>query len=117
MPHFIIECSKNLLNKVSPEEILREVYESAQSSNLFAKEGTGGIKVRIKPYEHYITVGTNADFVHVFGNIMEGRSIEQKASLSHAIVTKLKGLFPDVEIISMNIQDLEKSTYCNKSMV
>jgi 5-carboxymethyl-2-hydroxymuconate isomerase len=29
----------------------------------------------------------------------------------------LKLIFPDVPIISINIRDFEKATYCNKSMV
>ncbi len=117
MPHFVIECSKNLFEKVSPEEVLREVYECAESSNLFAKKGVGGIKVRIKTYDDFLTVGTKDDFIHVFGNIMEGRTIEQKSKLSKLIVSKLKSMFPVVSIISMNIQEFEKTTYANRSTV
>ena len=53
----------------------------------------------------------------VFGNIMEGRTPEQKADLSRKIVSKLNQLFPEVPIISMNIRDLEKSSYINKTML
>jgi len=116
MPHFIIDCSKNITTRLSPNELLREVYQCAESSQLFAKEGPGGIKVRLNPYDHYLTVGTQDDFIHVFGYIMEGRTIGQRSELSKSIVAKLKSLFPDVAIISMNIQEIEKSTYCNKSM-
>lgn len=117
MPHFIIECSKNLLEKELPDRILQEVYQCAQSSNLFAKEGVGGIKARINSYDDFLTVGTKDDFIHVFGNIMEGRTIEQKSRLSKSVVSRLKSLFPDVAIISMNIQEFEKATYANKSTV
>ena len=117
MPHFIIECSKNLFEKESPKKILQEVYESAKSSNLFAKEGVSGIKVRINSYEDFLTVGTKDDFIHVFGNIMEGRTVEQKSMLSKLIVSKLKSMFPELSIISMNIQEFEKTTYSNRSTV
>jgi len=117
MPHFIIDCSKNITEKLSPDKLVREVYQSAESSNLFDKDGVGGIKVRINSYEHYLNVGSQDDFIHVFGNIMEGRTISQKSNLSKMIVLKLKSLFPDVPIISMNIREFEKATYCNKSMV
>lgn len=93
------------------------VYEAAESSNLFASSGVGGIKVRINPYKHYITVGSKDDFIHVFANIMEGRSQEQKQELSRSVVTALVKLFPEVPIISINIRDFEKATYCNRSMV
>ena len=48
---------------------------------------------------------------------MEGRTVSQKKNLSERIITELKSMFPDVPIISINIRDFEKVTYCNKSMV
>lgn len=114
MPHFIIDCSENLITKVSPQEIMQEVYDAADSTGLFAK---GDIKVRINAFKHFNIGEDKNDFVHVFANIMEGRNAEQKSNLSKKIVSKLNELFPEVPIISMNIRDFEKDTYCNKSMV
>ena len=114
MPHFVIDCSKNIINLKTPEEIIQKVYDTADSSNLFAK---GDIKVRINPFEYYTIGNTKDDFIHVFANIMEGRTITQKKNLSESIVSTLKLMFPDVPIISINIRDFEKATYCNKSMV
>ena len=48
---------------------------------------------------------------------MEGRNTVQKANLSKQIVTELKVMFPEVPIISINIRDFEKATYCSKEMV
>ena len=113
MPHFIIECSENILQKKPASEILQQVYDTAASTDLFALEGTGGIN----PYKFYTTVDSQDDFIHVFGNIMEGRSPEQKSELSHKIIAALKSMFPDVPVISMNIREFEKASYCNKVMV
>ena len=117
MPHFIIECSENTLTLEDPKEIIDSVYEVAMDSGLFAKSGTGGIKVRINSYKHYTTVGNDDDFLHVFANIMEGRTQIQKKKLSDSIVRKLKSMFPSIPIISINIRDFEKSTYSNKNEV
>ena len=114
MPHFVIDCSKNIINLKTPEEIIQKVYDTADASNLFAK---GDIKVRINPFEYYTVGNTKDDFIHVFANIMQGRTIAQKKELSNSIVSTLKQMFPDVPIISINIRDFEKATYCNKSMV
>lgn len=114
MPHFIIECSENLIKDTSKQEVMQLVYEAAEASELFAK---GDIKVRIKVYEDYIVGGKKDDFIHVFGNIMEGRTAEQKNKLSSSIVKVLKDLFPNSPIVSMNIRDFERIGYCNKSMV
>jgi 5-carboxymethyl-2-hydroxymuconate isomerase len=46
---------------------------------------------------------------------MEGRTKEQKANLSRQIVSELKMMFPEVPVISSNIRDFEKATYCNKN--
>lgn len=114
MPHFVIDCSKNILNLKSPEEIMQAVYDTAESTGLFDPTD---IKVRINPFQYYNTGNTKDDFIHVFANIMEGRTIAQKSNLSNKIVSQLKLMFPEVPILSINIRDFEKATYCNKSMV
>lgn len=114
MPHFVIDCSENIIAMTSPEDIMQNVYNAAESTQLFDE---GDIKVRINPFNHYNIGNTKNDFIHIFANIMEGRTNEQKSNLSRQIVSELKQMFPEVPIISMNIRDFEKATYCNKSMV
>ena len=114
MPHFVIDCSENIIKIKSPKEIIQKVYDTAESTNLF---DTGDIKVRINPFEYYTIGNTKDDFIHIFANIMEGRTVSQKKNLSERIIADLKLMFPDVPIISINIRDFEKTTYCNKSMV
>jgi 5-carboxymethyl-2-hydroxymuconate isomerase len=114
MPHFVIDCSKNITALKTPEEIIQNVYDAAESSQLFSP---GDIKVRITPFEHYNIGNTKNDFIHIFANIMEGRDSEQKSNLSRGIISELKIMFPEVPTISINVRDFEKVTYCNKSMV
>lgn len=114
MPHFIIDCSENILALKTPQEIMQAVYETADATQLFSK---GDIKVRINPFQYFQLGEGKTSFIHVFGNIMEGRTIEQKSNLSRQIIRKLSDLFPDVPIISMNVRDFEKAGYCNKAMV
>jgi len=114
MPHFVVDCSENILQIHSPEEILRQIHATAEATGLFKK---GDIKVRIRAFEYYTIGDAKADFVHVFGNIMEGRTTEQKANLSRQIVTKLKDMFPEVPVISINIREFEKATYSNRNLV
>lgn len=114
MPHFVIDCSKNVIEQETPEVIMQSIHETALSTGLFAE---GDIKVRINSFSQYIVGGQSDDFIHVFANIMEGRNTEQKKDLSDKIVGKLKPMFPNVPIISINIRDFEKATYCNKTMI
>ena len=117
MPHFVVDCSESVLTLADPEALLRAVYDAAASTRLFAETGVGGIKVRLNPYRHYVNVDATEHFVHVFANIMEGRTPEQKRDLSTKVVRALKALLPRVEIISMNVREFEQSTYCNAAMV
>ena len=35
MPHFVIDCSENILKVKSPEEIMQNEHDSAESAQLF----------------------------------------------------------------------------------
>jgi len=114
MPHFIIHCAENVLTHRPKNEVMQQVFDVATDTGLFAK---GDIKVRIQSFEDFIAGDGKDDFIHVFANIMEGRDDSQKSNLSKKIVSRLNEMFPHVPIISMNVRDFEKSSYCNKSMV
>ena len=114
MPHFVIDCSENILKLKSPEEIMQNVYNSAESTELF---DLGDIKVRINPFQYYNVGNSKDDFIHIFGNILEGRTTIQKSMLSKEIIKNLKVLLPEVPTLSINIIDFEKATYSNKAMV
>ena len=114
MPHFVIECSENTLNSINPQELIRIVYDTAEMSDLFDK---GDIKVRINSYKYYTIGNAQDDFIHIFANIMEVRTVSQKSNLSKSIIANLKLTLPEIPIISINIRDFEKATYCNRSMV
>lgn len=113
MPHFIIDCSKELLNQHSEDTILEQVHTAAVQSGLFKP---GDIKVRVNPFSNYLVGGTNPQFIHVFAHIMQGRSVEQRRQLSQAVVKVLSSLFPEVEAIAMNVYEFEKNTYWNRAM-
>jgi 5-carboxymethyl-2-hydroxymuconate isomerase len=114
MPHFIIDCSENIIEQESPEALMQAVYDVAEATGLFA---VNDIKVRLRPY-HYFKLGKGKrDFVHVFGFIMEGRSTEQKENLSRRIIERLNEMFPAIAILSINIGEFEKATYSNKALI
>ncbi len=114
MPHFIIDCSENILKSHSQEEIIKQVHISAVSTKLFHK---GDVKVRLQLFKEYTTGDKKVDFIHVFANIMEGRTIEQKANLSKTIVNDLSLMFPSVPNIGTNVVEFERATYFNKNML
>ncbi|MBC9797689.1 5-carboxymethyl-2-hydroxymuconate Delta-isomerase [Sinomicrobium weinanense] len=114
MPHFIIDCSANILTRMPEPEILTAVFDAANASGLFTEED---IKVRINPYVRYEVGGKKTDFIHVFGYILEGRTKEEKADLSQRIVKTLTGLFPDIEFIASSVDEFTKAGYCNRHLL
>ena len=114
MPHFIIECSENIFEQKSPEEIMQAVYDAAEAAELFA---VNDIKVRLRPFQYFKLGAGKKDFIHIFGYVMEGRSIEQKANLSRKIIDRLNKMFPDISILSINTSEFEKATYSNKALI
>lgn len=114
MPHFIIDCSQDILQLRTPEELMDAVYETADATGLFAPND---IKVRLQPYQYYRLGTGKKNFLHVFGYIMEGRTTEQKAHLSRQISTRLSELLTDISFLSVNINDFEAATYSNKALI
>ncbi|KAA2224683.1 5-carboxymethyl-2-hydroxymuconate Delta-isomerase [Chryseobacterium sediminis] len=114
MPHFIIDCSQDILQQRTPEELMDAVYETADATGLFAPND---IKVRLQPYQYYRLGTDKKNFLHVFGYIMEGRTTEQKAHLSRQISTRLSELLADISFLSVNISDFEAATYSNKALI
>lgn len=114
MPHFIIDCSEGILKTHSMEEIIEQVHTSAVSTELFNEHD---VKVRVVPFKNYSTGDKKVDFIHVFANIMQGRSIEQKLNLSQTIVKNLTLMFPLVPNIGTNVIEFEKTTYFNRNML
>ena len=114
MPHFIIDCSQNVIEHESPEAIMQAVYDVAEATGLFA---VGDIKVRLRPYQHFKLGEGQRNFIHIFGYIMEGRSLAQKQNLSRRIIERLNEMFPAKTILSINIAEFEKATYTNRALI
>ncbi|MDW9379929.1 5-carboxymethyl-2-hydroxymuconate Delta-isomerase [Chryseobacterium sp. JV558] len=114
MPHFIIDCSQDILQLRTPEELMDAVYETADATGLFAPND---IKVRLQPYQYYRLGTDKRNFLHVFGYIMEGRTTEQKTHLSRQISIRLSELLTDISFLSVNINDFEAATYSNKALI
>lgn len=114
MPHFIVHCSSDIIESCSEDIINFEIHSVAHQSGLFEE---GDIKVRVQPFATYLVGNQKQPFIHVFASIMQGRTVEQRAMLAKAIVGKLVAMFPQVSNIAMNVNEFEKSTYCNKALL
>ena len=114
MPHFLIDCSESIFILHSEEQIIEQVHSAAKSTELFNEND---IKVRVNSFKKYSTGNKIDNFIHVFANIMEGRSNEQKADLTKIIVQELTLMFPTVPNIGANIIEFENANYYNRNML
>src|SRR4030095_4277438 len=90
------------------------LLKMAEASGLFAPND---VKVRLMPFQYYKLGENKKNFIHIFAYIMQGRNTGQKANLSKQIITRLTEMLPEVSFISMNIEDFEKASYCNKALI
>jgi 5-carboxymethyl-2-hydroxymuconate isomerase len=114
MPHFLIDCSADILKDTTQTQVMTAVHEAAVASSLF---DSGDIKIRVRPFDEYMVGESEEPFIHVFSHIMQGRTTEQKAKLSRKVVEALVSMFPEIRFIAMNVDEFEKATYTNKAML
>ena len=112
MPHCIIDCPASLARRVGEQVLLKTVHDAIDASGLFKK---GDIKVRLNGFEHYRCGDTQDDFVHVALYLFAGRSTEQKHALASSTLAALVVLFPEVEALSMDVRDMPRATFVNRS--
>lgn len=111
MPHFVIDCSADVLELIPAESLLKAVHDSAHDSDLFDEEN---IKVRIQSFEHALVGGEPKSFVHVAGDILDGRSTDNKAQLAQSILTTLSGLMPYLKTITVGIREYQRAVYAKR---
>lgn len=106
MPHCVVEYSEGLDAKA----ILTAVFDGALQSSLF-EPGGADIKVRAQAYQHHISGGAHADFIHVQLRILSGRTLMQKQQLSQSVLLHLLQL----ELIScshtIEVVDIDRASY------
>ena len=93
MPHFIIEYTNNIKDKMSIDDLLTKVNSTLISfSSIFP---VGGIRSRAIELEHYrIADGQEDDaFVHAILKIGAGRTDEQKREVCDALFSVIRTHF------------------------
>lgn len=114
MPHFIVECTERTIPDDQMDLVISVVHELAIESDLFNE---ADVKIRIRRTDNGWVGGEDQEFIHVFCHIMEGRSIEQRKTLSNSLVEGLANMFPQVSAVAANIYEFEKATYTNRKML
>ncbi|MBK5538446.1 5-carboxymethyl-2-hydroxymuconate isomerase [Pseudomonas sp. TH05] len=112
MPHCIIDCPVALAQRVGEQTLLAAVHDALDAFGVFKP---GDIKVRLNGCSHYRCGATQDDFVHVALYLFAGRSAEQQRSLASATLAALVALLPEVEALSMDVREMPRETFVNRS--
>jgi len=108
MPHCIIEYSNDLIELVTPRELIGAVYNANEESRMF---DNGDIKVRAMSFAHHKTVNDTSGFIHVTLKILAGRSLHRKEKLSALVLKNLDELPLFNVHISVAVQEIEVASY------
>ncbi|WDE10794.1 5-carboxymethyl-2-hydroxymuconate Delta-isomerase [Thalassomonas haliotis] len=109
MPHNIIEYSAELEAHIP--EIIQAVHQGSFESGLFDEQD---IKTRALAYQHTRLGQDSRFFIHVQAKLLSGRTPEQKKHLSQAVLKQLAQL--DLHAISLTVEvlDIDKSSYAKQ---
>ena len=108
MPHLIIEYSEDVAEMVDIGVIVDAAHDGAMASDLFPEYD---IKTRAIGYRHHRTGQTRDSFLHVTVHLLDGRSDDQKAMLSEAVLGRIEPLLPRVASVGVEILDMHRASY------
>ena len=108
MPHIILEFAEQALSTEQIPTILNAIHMAVLESGLFE---ASHIKTRAYPMPYYTNAGGDEPYIHVTARIKSGRNSEQKKSLSQVIVSALSGLSLQVQVITVEVVDMDRSSY------
>jgi len=112
MPHCIIDGPASLAERVGEQTLLAAVHDAIDASGLFKP---GDIKARLNTFSHYRCGAGQDDILHVLQYLFAGRSAEQRINRDTAGVAALVGLLPEVEALSMDVREMARETFVNRS--
>ena len=108
MPHCIIDYSQDVAAQLDIDTLIEAVHLGAMDSALFPEYD---IKTRAIEFAQHRTGQTRDSFVHVAVHLLDGRSDEQKAGLSEAVLARIEPLLPAVVSVGVEICDMHRASY------
>ncbi len=111
MPHCIIEYAQELESSLDIKALVQCVHESAMASGLFSEKA---IKTRAIAVEYFRTGTSEQAFIHVTVRLFDGRTTEQKAALSRAVLEDVIGLVGKLKNVTVEITEIDQACYSSR---
>ncbi len=121
MPHIIIECSENLAQLVSLDDVVRRLHETALATGVFP---LGGLRTRVHVARHYrIADGDHRHvFMHVQMRIGKGRDVATRKRVSEQMFAALQDAMTPASTattvaLSLEIVEIDSDTGHNYNTI
>jgi 5-carboxymethyl-2-hydroxymuconate isomerase len=108
MPHVIIEHAEDAVAAERVQDLLQAVHDAAMFSGLFEP---GHVKTRAVPVSCYRVGTDNHPFIHVQLRIKAGRSAEQKAALTDAMLIAVRQQGTAARVVTVELVDMDPDSY------
>ncbi len=120
MPHFVLECSDNIVESIEPKEFFSALHELLISSGPFNLQE---IKSRVIRHQEYFMADGSPDkaFVHLTLSILEGREIGLQKTVGKKLLEFLKERFQQSGqkrdlALSLEIREMSRETYFKETV-
>lgn len=108
MPHIVIEYSDNLGQNIKQSNLMTHAHQAVLDSALFSPDA---VKARSLAYTDYVLPEGANSFIHITVSILQGRSVEERLSLSTAVFKVAQDLVSNADKISVDIHEMNTETY------
>ena len=108
MPHLVIEYSRDVENRASPQDMMVAAHRGALASGLFS---LADIKVRAYPCDHALVAGAVASFVHVSIFLLSGRDAATQRKLTDTVLAEFSALDLGVASLSVDSRGMDRAVY------
>ena len=108
MPHIVIEYSNDEHARFDVTELMQALHAAAASTGVMQ---AGDIKIRALPYADYLIAGQRDSFCHISVYLLEGRTPQQKLTLSETLRNTMGALLSRTKSLSVDIRDMDAFAY------
>lgn len=108
MPHFVIEHSSPLPGTNDWTKVFEKLATATAETGII---DFANIKLRAIPFEAFQLCDGSKSFVHLSVFLLDGRTPDQKETISLICRQTLAELLLDVDAISVDIRDMDSHAY------
>ena len=119
MPHFTIEYSKNLEDRVDFRDLAKKVHEAALSTGVFE---LGDVRTRTEPRDVYVIADGDPknSFVAITARVASGRSAEVRKRIGQTVFDALCAFLAEVYEttpigLSLEVQEIDPTASFKKN--